>query len=497
MAGITLTGFVIKKLLEAKADMESAIQELFGLDANVSALSQFGKLVGTQNNAIARLWELAQDVYNSFSPDTASGIALDNSVAMTGHARKTATWSTVWEVLRLAPATTVAGGKRVAVAGSDPNVEFALNATVTTPLATAVYGAWITIGAVDVATQYTVTVNGTAHNYTPGAGETAEDIILALAILINAGAQSALVDAALMSTETTLEIYPDITSIALPPTFSIAVSVLGGAGTISLDDTGEVGQFTAVETGPDAAPVGTLTEILDTVGGWNGVCNLVAATLGGDIETDAELRLRRSLSIHTPNSGTLGAIWSKLLDLDYVEAVVVLENITDAVDAEGLPPHSMNAIVDIPADPTGVLDASVATAIWETKPLGIATHGGTTTDIVDEYDFTRHIKWDRPTTSAFDMRITYTLYDEEIFPTDGQAQIAALVVAQALILQNMGKDVIPARYIGSIYAGVDGIGEMLIEVRTGALPFATTTIPIAWTVRATLAVGDVSFVVIP
>ena len=163
--GITDAGFVRKTLPEIKASLEAAFIEKFGAGTNVSANSINGKVIGIIANELAEVWELAEDDYNAISPDTASGVSLDNSVALTAIARKQATYSTVWEILQLAAATTVNAGSRVAVAGSSPSVVFALDANVSTPLATATYGAWMSIGSLVTGDTYRVTVNATAHNH--------------------------------------------------------------------------------------------------------------------------------------------------------------------------------------------------------------------------------------------------------------------------------------------------------------------------------------------
>jgi len=447
----------------------------------------------------AQLWDLAEDVYNSFSPDTASGISLDNSVAITGIQRKQATASTCWEILQLAAATTVTAGSRVSVEGSNPAVVFALNQAVSTPLATATYGAWISIGSLVSGDTYRVTVNATNHDYVALVTDAKVDVLNAIKALVNAGAEAANVTAYVDETNELLYIYADPTGDDVPSTFSVAVSVPAGTGTMSVDYLGGLGYFTAEETGSQQAYAGTLTEILDSVVGWEGVYNIVDATPGDDLETDAELRARREQSIHVANGSTLESIRTALLGVDDVDDALVRENVTDLTDAEGLPPHSIHCIIDTPVDPTGEKDEELAELIWETKPAGIATYGDTTETVTDSQGFDHDIKFSRPDQIAILMRITYHKYDEETFPAAGETEMATIAALWAQTNQTIGLDVMPQRYMGSIFAGVDGIEYMTIEVdkKVGGSGWSTNAIPIAWDERATLDTGDISFVVVP
>lgn len=82
---------------------------------------------------------------------------------------------------------------------------------------------------------------------------------------------------------------------------TLATVVIGGGGTVDV-------ACEAEETGPVAAPAGTLTVIETPVGGWASVTNPLDAELGTNEEGDAALRVRRLEILFNPGAGTLESI---------------------------------------------------------------------------------------------------------------------------------------------------------------------------------------------
>jgi uncharacterized phage protein gp47/JayE len=81
--------------------------------------------------------------------------------------------------------------------------------------------------------------------------------------------------------------------------------------------------------GPVACPVNALTQIITPANGWNSINNPQAGIPGRDVETDAELRVRRLTSLNTGNA-TVEAIRSRVLKVPGVDpaSVSVFENTT-------------------------------------------------------------------------------------------------------------------------------------------------------------------------
>ena len=136
------------------------------------------------------------------------------------------------------------------------------------------------------------------------------------------------------------------------------------------------GVFQATVTGPVAANAGTLTVIVTPVSGWNSVTNALSAELGENVETDAELRVRRRELVTRPGAANADAIRADVLSVDGVEQCFVFENVTTTTNADGMPAHSFEVVIWDGLSPAADND-EIADAIWDSKPAGIKAHGGT------------------------------------------------------------------------------------------------------------------------
>jgi len=119
------------------------------------------------------------------------------------------------------------------------------------------------------------------------------------------------------------------------------------------------------------------------------------AVVGRNTETDADFRLRREELLRIAGAGTLEAIRAAVRDTLGVTRAIVFENPTDTTDVDGLPPHSFEVVA------AGGTDQAVAETIFDTKPVGIATHrdpgpAGRTVVITDSQSFPHNINFTRP-----------------------------------------------------------------------------------------------------
>lgn len=134
--------------------------------------------------------------------------------------------------------------------------------------------------------------------------------------------------------------------------------------------------FQAEDPGPIELPIGQLTSIAAFVAGWNTVTNLAPGTPGLSDETNEELRLRREEELAASGSSTAPAIAADIRqNLAGILNVRVLKNDSDAVDVNGLPPHSVEAIVYGPVPPLPEDDLALAEQIDESKAAGIQAFG--------------------------------------------------------------------------------------------------------------------------
>ena len=95
MTQLTSLGFFRTRLDERFADLQEKMRAIFGNDINVDPDSVDGETLGIVAEAHSDLDQLAEDVYNSFSPSTASGVALSRIVQYNGITRIAGAYSTV------------------------------------------------------------------------------------------------------------------------------------------------------------------------------------------------------------------------------------------------------------------------------------------------------------------------------------------------------------------------------------------------------------------
>jgi uncharacterized phage protein gp47/JayE len=164
--------------------------------------------------------------------------------------------------------------------------------------------------------------------------------------------------------------------------------------TIAEDATATLGDgyyaltFKAVDPGPIVVPVHTLTVIATPITGWTSVDNQVAGTLGNNGDTDTLLRARRDAELSAVGSTTVQALRADIRALTDVYSCEVLTNRTDAIDANGLPAHTFEAVVYHAGT---LVAATLAETIWNNQPAGIQSYGTTAVSFVDADGVTRAV----------------------------------------------------------------------------------------------------------
>lgn len=220
----------------------------------------------------------------------------------------------------------------------------------------------------------------------------------------------------------------------------------------------------AEETGPTTVNVGQLTVIETPVSGWNTITNDTApsvtdSTLGTDLETDAALRVRREQELRQSGAGTVESIRADVLqNVDGVSAALVIENATNAVDGAGRPAKSFETVV------VGGTDDDVAQQIWDSKPAGIETYGGTSGNATDSQGATQVMAFSRPTVKTVYFEVDLAI-DASTYPVDGDAQVAAAIAAFAALNLSIGDDVILSALIPTIFE-ISGVLDVT-EIRAG------------------------------
>lgn len=454
--GVTPTGFVRKPLAQIIADVQANLQGLYGDQIDVSADGPFGQEIGILSAEIDNVWQLAEAVYDSGDPDGAEGPRLVSVCAVTGTLPKTPSPSTVTVTAIGTNGSPVPAGTQLQVAGSGPLFKTLNAATIAT------LTAWATaaVKAVDALVQ------------------NASGVYRAIAITGDATTAAA-------------GPGPTGTTLGLPIVDHNVTWLYMGAGTAAVNI-----PSASLDNGAIIAAAGTLTVIATPVAGLLLGNNAFDAVPGVAVETPAELRLRRMQELQLGGEGGVGSIRAALLEVAAVTAAIVLENVTNATDGNGLPAHSVMAVVE------GGADADVAAVVF-TKGGGIATAGSTSVSVPDVAGGTHVVNFQRPTDRSIYVIVHIKKEPDPSlpqYPTDGDAQIQqALVDFAAGELSyfrgyGIGDDVVTSKLYRPI-EGVPGIYDVTeIFVGTAPAPASSANIVIAITEHAVFDVSRVSIV---
>lgn len=177
------------------------------------------------------------------------------------------------------------------------------------------------------------------------------------------------------------------------------------------------------DEGEIRAPIGSITRIATPTEGWTGVTNETEAAAGREIETDAELRIRQTTSTAQPSQTIVKGVLGGILDLTGVTRAIVYENDTGVTDENGIPAHSISAVVE------GGDAQEIGAAIKLRKTAGTGTYGTTSVTVTDSEMVPMVVRFFRPTVAHIKVKITIeplTGFTSELFHNI-QEQVAAYV----------------------------------------------------------------------
>lgn len=167
--------------------------------------------------------------------------------------------------------------------------------------------------------------------------------------------------------------------------------------------------YETVEYGDISLPLGTITKMVTGVNGMTAVNNAIKYSPGRQAETDSQIRERYAASIAIRGSGTIGRICASLLsDVDGCDYAEGYENPTDATDAEGRPPHSIEIVV------RGGDDTAVAETIWTGKAAGIRSYGQHYAYINDSQGVQQYVQFSRIENCVLHLQIALEVDSENL-----------------------------------------------------------------------------------
>lgn len=479
MAGLTADGLTIKRLETIISDMIEGARNkpALGPDITDTADAVIYQLFATVAFEIADTWEFLEAIYDSGVRSRAEGVQLADKCNNIGVTTLDAIQTQVRCIVLIEPGTVIPQGSEISVDGTGALFSNPLELTFDP---SSIVSASIDITTVLDSTIYTVTLDGVAYSHDSGVGATAASIATALNGEINSGSQD--ITSALQPTGV------DITSDILFTSFELVASP-----GLSITVISSILDFEALDTGPILAPALTLNNIETTANGWLSVINPLAATLGRDVETDTELRLRSSESLQIAGDATAGAILSQVANLPGVTAAEIFVNRTSQ-EVDGRPLKSFEIVV------IGGDNTAIAQTILDTEAVGIEAVGTSSEFVPDSQGVFVESFFSRPDPVWVHLIVEYTLHGEEDFPVNGEGLMieAALIVGESW---RIGGDVLPMR-LRAPMASIPGLEEVVISVAYSATEFgapgsfSTDKLPIGSKSLANLSSSRISVVVI-
>ena len=222
----------------------------------------------------------------------------------------------------------------------------------------------------------------------------------------------------------------------------------------------------------------TITEIVTPLAGLSSITNPEPTTNGQDAESDTDFRERYYRSLSSGGSSTRTAVESALLDMPTVKDTVVEEN--DTMETiNGLPPKCIAPYV------FGGEDADVAQTILQAKAGGIQSYGTIIIEAEDKRGYKHMIGFTRPASKDVYVKVTITKNPQ--YPADGDTRVKTAIIkyiggrdydGTEYKGRGLGQDVVLSK-INTAVDSVSGIDDVMVELSTDGVNYATANIPIS------------------
>ncbi len=297
------------------------------------------------------------------------------------------------------------------------------------------------------------------------------------------------VDATIIPAGSTIESSVDQTQWITDAEITIA----GGVGSTTA---------TAVLNGATSADIGTITNIIDSVGGWQTVTNTVVAAAGKDQESNAALRLRREITVGRPGNNQIDSMLGELGAVDNIGRFKIYENDTSFTDANGLPDHSIAILAE------GGTDAAVALAIYIKKNPGCGLHPAATPVVVNVQSpvhptNTKDITFSRPVGDPMVVVVAITNDGTLVASTEQDVKDAILEYTNGVLIPadegfnpngfQIGENVSVSRIYTPVNNIIGALGNSFITTLT--VNGSDSTVAVAFNALSTWTDGNLSVVI--
>lgn len=262
----------------------------------------------------------------------------------------------------------------------------------------------------------------------------------------------------------------------LPATVTIPV---GGSTSVTV---------TAQNAGNISAPAGTINVINTAQYGWQSFVSTSNAVVGTAVETDDALRARQALSVDTQAVGILQGMLGAIANVPGVTRYIAYQNSTNTTDSNGLPAHSVSAVV------AGGSSAAIAAAIQSREWPGMTTYGSTSVTVYNSYGDPEVINYYTLATQQIYFAVTIKALPTYVSTTGTLIRNALVNFVNSL---DIGEDVYQSQAVAaaSLINQAEG-GTFYITslfLGTTAVPTTTTNISIPFNQAGACVIGNITF----
>lgn len=458
MATYTEDGLQIKRQPEFLQEIQDNLKRNISSSIIFESNTILGQIAEILANEFATQDECIEFLYSSMDRDKATGTSLDALLYLVGLERGLQSKSSGDVLFTAVPNTTIPIGT---VVGSVANSNRFLSTSAKTLSESSSLQTDYIVDTFGVTsnTTYTITVNSVPYSYLVSSSFTKQDIVDAMVDTALAGNEDTFTASKLqVDGEWTIR----LTSTTESP-LSTSTGLTPDGPAFKATQVNNLIPFEAFEYGPLVVASNTLKTLVSGIGGVVKVTNPNSFGTGRFTETDTEFRARAYRALSTSGSSTYSGMYTDLANIEGASNVVVLVNPTNSTDAEGLPPHSFEVIIDTPD--TEAYNAQVSETIWDNTPLGIQSFGNVDNTVIDVSGTPRTVKFSRPNNLVIAVKIDYTLDPEVEAPNNIVDAIKSAVLEYSGTITT-GKDIIPSKIAAYVSINVAGLADVTGYVQT-------------------------------
>lgn len=168
-----------------------------------------------------------------------------------------------------------------------------------------------------------------------------------------------------------------------------------------------------------------LTKIITPEQGWDSVTNGTQLSVGQLEETDEELRKRQRVSTAAPSVSLIDGLYANLLNTKGVTYARCYQNSDPQnSDSRGILPATLACVV------VGGTDEDVAKTIFTRYAMN-RTQGNTLVTFFDLQGESYNVRFDRAIPVNIVVELDIEVYNQNVFPSDGDEQIKQAIIAYA------------------------------------------------------------------